>query len=102
MGMIAYTVTAELPSPAIRQAYTAWLAEGHVNAVIDAGALSGSIMRIDDPAEPLAVETRYLFASMEDLNIYLRTHAPALRADGLARFGPETGVRFRRTIGELI
>ncbi len=102
MGMIAYTVTAELPTPQLRETYIAWLAKGHLDDVIGAGALSGSIVRIDDPAEPIRVETRYLFASIEDLNTYLHEHAPALRADGLSRFGPETGVRFSRTIGELI
>lgn len=102
MGMLAYTVTAELPSREVRDAYLTWLAEGHVEAVIEGGAISGSIVRIDDPAEPFRVETRYLFAGRDDLDTYVRDHAPALRADGLARFGPETGVRFVRTIGEVI
>jgi len=102
MGMIAYTVTAELPDSDTREAYLEWLANGHVDAVIDGGALSGSIVRIDDPAEPRRVETRYLFASHGDLEVYVRDHAPALRTDGMARFGPETGVRFSRTVGELI
>ena len=102
MGMIAYTVTAELPSTEIRRAYLDWLGQGHVDDVIRGGALAGSIVRIDDPSEPIRVETRYLFAGRDDLEVYLRDHAPALRADGLARFGPETGVRFSRTVGELI
>lgn len=102
MGMIAYTVTAELPTPAAREAYLAWLAEGHVDQVVEAGALTGAVIRIDDPAEPVRVETRYLFAERDDLDRYLRDHAPALRADGLARFGPETGVTFTRSIGEVV
>lgn len=102
MGMIAYTVTAELPNPEIRRAYLNWLSQGHVDDVLEGGALSGAIVRIDDPAEPIRVETRYLFAGRDDLEVYLRDYAPALRADGLARFGPETGVRFSRTVGELI
>lgn len=100
--MIAYTVTAELPNADLRREYIAWLGSGHLDDVIDAGALSGSIVRIDDPAEPFRVETRYLFTGRHDLEVYLRDHAPALRADGLARFGPKTGVRFSRTVGELI
>lgn len=102
MGMIAYTVTAELPDAETRRAYISWLCQGHVDDVIKGGALSGSIIRIEDPAEPSRVETRYLFAGRDNLEAYLRDHAPALRADGLARFGPESGVRFSRTVGELI
>ena len=28
--------------------------------------------------------------------------APGLRAEGLARFGPERGVRFERRVGEIV
>lgn len=102
MGRIAYTVTAELPDAAVRDRYLSWLAEGHVRQVVEAGAESGKVVRIDEPAEPLRVQTRYEFASRADLDRYLRDHAPALRADGLSRFGPETDVRFSRTIGEIL
>jgi hypothetical protein len=102
MGAIAYSVTAELPDEPTRERYIQWLESGHVRGVVEAGALSGEVIRIDEPGEPRRVVTRYIFADRSRLEVYLRDHAPALRADGLARFGPETGVAFSRSVGELV
>lgn len=102
MGSVVYTVTAILPDEALREAYIAWLKGGHVEAVIDAGADSALIVRVEEPADPIVVRTRYFFMSRGILDRYLADHAPGLRAEGLRRFGPETGVRFSREIGRAV
>ena len=93
MTSLAYIVSATLPSPAMRERYIAWL---------KTGALSGMIVQLDEPADPIVVQTRYVFQSREDYDRYTTEYAPALRAEGLARFGPETGVRFSREIGIVV
>lgn len=119
---VAYTVIASLPSAEVADEYVYWLLNGHIQAVLGAartaagpstaGPLRAEVIRLD--AQPTGsaagtsptagaaqIEVRYTFPSRGVLEIYLRDHAPGLRADGLARFGPERGVVFRRTIGEL-
>lgn len=98
---VAYTVTAILPDSATLAEYVEWLAEGHVAHVIAAGALSGQIIRLTDPAQPLSVEVRYLFPTQASLEAYLAQHAPRLRAEGLARFPLERGIRFSRAVGTV-
>ena len=41
------------------------------------------------------------FNESNTVEAYLRDHAPALRADGLKHFPPESGVTFERRTGEL-
>ena len=102
MTSLAYIVSATLPSPAMRERYIAWLKAGHLAEVLKAGALSGMIVQLDEPTEPIVVQTRYIFQSREEYDRYTTEYAPALRAEGLARFGPETGVRFSREIGSVV
>lgn len=102
MSAIAYTVTASFPDERRRAEYLAWLEDGHVDAVIAAGARSAVIVAVDDPADPPRVQTRYIFSTRESFDRYLRQHAPGLREEGLRRFGPETGVRFAREVGRVI
>ncbi len=100
---ILYAVTATLPDEATLEEYIAWLEDGHVDAVVEAGARSGMIVRIlNGPGEPLEVETQYVFATRELFDRYKRESAPGLRAEGLEKFPPERGVRFRRRLGEII
>lgn len=99
---LVYTVSATLPDPATRDRYLAWLTSGHLAAVLAGGASMGQVVRIDEPAEPIRVQTRYEFPDRAAFDRYERLHAPALRADGGARFGPDSGVRFERTIGTLV
>lgn len=101
MTAIAYTVTATLPTPQLRDAFVAWLENGHIDAVVAGGAESGSIVIIDEPADPLRVEVRYIFRTRDAYERYVQTHAPGLRAQGLALFPPESGVRFERTVGRF-
>lgn len=102
MSRTAYTVIATLPNPSVRDAYVSWLVGEHVAAVVAAGALSGEVVVVHDPGDPIQVEARYVFANRAALDAYLKDHAPALRAQGLALFGPGTGVSFVRRIGGVL
>lgn len=102
MTRVAYTVVATLPDADLAREYTDWLTGGHAAAVVAAGAERACVIRIEEPEEPIRVEARYEFSSRGALDTYLRDHAPALRAEGLARFGPETGIRLARSIGTIL
>jgi hypothetical protein len=100
---LAYTVRVEHPSQASADRYLAWLVDGHLKAVQQGGAQSAHAVRLDpdkDGGNP-AVEARYTFPSRTAFESYLQHTAPALRAEGLALFGPDSGVRFTRSTGEL-
>jgi hypothetical protein len=105
LGLVAgitYTVRATLPDEAVAAEYGRWLTNGHIQAVLAAGALSAMVVRLREPAAPICVESRYVFPNREALDRYLRGTAPGLRAEGLRRFPPERGVGFERTIGEVV
>lgn len=101
MMAMAYSVSATCPDEATRDEYVAWLRGGHVDAVIAGGADSATIVVFEGEARPRA-EVRYVFSSRERYERYLREHAPGLRAEGLAKFPPERGVVFARTLGHLV
>lgn len=101
MSQIAYTVTATLPDRATSSEYIAWLPDGHVDAVLAGGAIRANVVRIDSPAVPIRVQACYVFPSSEALDVYTQDHAPSLRADRLARFGPDRNGSFERTIGVI-
>lgn len=94
MGSFHYTVLCQAETPALADALEAWLVEGHVEDVCEAGALEAEVVRRDDG---VSLEVRYLFASRAAFLAYERDHAPRLRADGLARF--PAGVKFERATG---
>ncbi len=103
MKPICYMVTATFPSPGLADEFVAWLEDGHIQQVIDGGAESGTIVRLDpDDSGKARVMAQYTFASREKFDTYVATHAPALRADGLKRFGPERGVTFERRLGTIV
>jgi len=102
MAAVAYTVTATLPNEAMAEAYVAWLREGHIEDVVAGGAERAEIVRIVEPGNAIRVQTRYWFPDSLAYETYLAEHAPRLRAEGMERFGPETGVRFERSVGEVV
>lgn len=71
-----------------------------MQAVIRGGASSATIVRQQEP-DPLRIEVRYVFPSREAFDRYVREFAPALRAEGLALFGPDSGVEFVRSLGVI-
>jgi hypothetical protein len=102
MPRTAYTVIATLPDPQTADEYVRWLTGGHIAAVLRGGAESGMVVRIEEPAAPLQVESRYVFPSREGYDRYIREVAPDLRADGLRKFGPERGIRMERRLGTIV
>lgn len=101
--MIAYSVTAEFDELSVATEYVRWLQEGHLAAVLAGGALEAVLLRHEPAAgAQLVFQTRYLFASMAAFDRYEKQFAPALRADGLARFPPSRGVRMTRTLSEVL
>jgi hypothetical protein len=102
MTRIAYTVRATLPDKPVADEYIAWLQDGHIQAVIKGGAASAEIVQITDPAAPIRVEARYIFQDRAALDRYFRDSAPALRAEGLAKFPPSRGIALERMIGQLV
>jgi hypothetical protein len=103
MPAVLYTVRASCPSLQVRGRFLAWLSPNHVAEVMQGGATAVRIVLPDreNDAAPAVVETQYVFPSRKALDTYLRDHAPALRADGLKHFPPESGVTFSRQIAEI-
>lgn len=103
MSAICYMVIATLPNKAIAEEYVAWLEDGHVDLVVEGGAHSAMIVRLEsEPGGQPRVMTQYVFATQEVFDHYVAVHAPALRADGVKRFPPERGVRMERMIGTVV
>ena len=100
---LEYMVTAVLPDEDTRKAYVTWMQSGHLDHRSSReGPDSAKLVAVDDPAQPLEVCSIYTFLSREAFDVYLRDHAPRLRAEGLSRFGPQTGVKFRRQVGTIL
>lgn len=99
-----YWVTASLPDAATQAEYTAWLSDGHVTEVVSGGAQWGQVTRLHPDHSSItspATMSLYCFPSKRAFNEYEAGTAKPLRADGLARFGPDTGkgVTFTRAMG---
>jgi hypothetical protein len=101
MPPIFYRVVAFFPDSQSREAYLKWLGDGHLDAVMRGGAHEARVILPDDDAGDFRVESHYVFESRDSFDRYVREHAPALRADGLARFGHIPNLRFERTVGEI-
>lgn len=95
---VAYTVAVTFADAAVADEWLAWMRGGHVAAVIAGGASAAEVVELDAESGR-EIEARYTFASREAFAAYERDHAPRLRAEGLARFGPERGVSYRRRVG---
>lgn len=102
MPAIAYTVRATIPNESLAHEYVAWLVDDHVAKVIRAGAMTAQVVRQTDPALPIQIEVRYVFADRKALDDYLRESAPGLRAEGLTRFPADLGITLVRTVGEIV
>ena len=103
MPTILYTVRATCPSVQVRGRVLAWLAPGHLLQVKAGGATTVRVVLPDRAGDtaPAVIETQYVFPSRTAFDTYLRVHAPALRADAVKHFPPESGVTFERQIAEI-
>ncbi|MFZ4576077.1 MAG: DUF4286 family protein [Phycisphaerales bacterium] len=98
---LAYCVTATFPDEATRDEYAHWLEHGHLQGVIAGGATDAALLIPDDPPGRWRVHARYTFQSRDAFDRYVREAAPALRAEGLARFPPARGVSFERELAAI-
>jgi hypothetical protein len=98
--ILCYTVSSEFDDAALADEYCEWLVGRHLADVCAAGAIQAELVRFD--GTPPRVEARYQFASRAAFEDYERDHAPRLRAEGLALFPAERGVRMQRSVGELL
>jgi hypothetical protein len=101
---IAYTVTCQIADPARAAAWVAWLKDGHIAAVIAAGAQDAALVRMDGQAAgaPAVYEVRYTFADRAAFDAYVARHAPRLRAEGAALFPPGDGFIYSRSTGDIL
>ena len=103
MPTILYTVRTTCPNIHTRGRFLAWLSPNHIAGVLKGGATSARIIlpdRANDTA-PAVVETQYVFPSRKVFDTYIRDHAPALRADNVKNFPPESGLIFERQVAEI-
>lgn len=98
--MIRYTVAATFADQATANRWLDWLRQGHIAEVIDGGAVSAEIIKLD--ASELSFAIEYRFPSREVFLKYEREHAPRLRAEGLALFPVAGGTRYQRSLGEVV
>lgn len=103
MPTILYTVRVTCPNLQVRGRFLSWLTPNHVAEVMRGGASAVRIVLPDRESDtaPAVVETHYVFPSRRAFDTYVRDHAPALRADGLKNFPPESGVTYSRQVAEI-
>ena len=100
--MIVYEVRAVMPESLVDE-YRAWL-EDHIREILAIPGFRYAELHREDADQPAAAGAllviRYHLEDRGALEAYLRDHAPALRADGVARFGDR--VRLSRRVTELV
>ena len=102
--MIVYEVRAVMDAPLVDD-YRAWL-EDHIREILAIPGFRYAELHREDADQPAASATeallviRYHLEDRAGLEAYLRDHAPALRAEGIARFGDR--VRLSRRVTELV
>lgn len=92
---IVYEVRSRFATSELRARYLAWLMDGHVRAVVNAGALEGEVRLSGE-----VVVSRYRFASRAAFSAYESGPAVALRAEGRALF-PD-GVTMERSVDAVV
>jgi hypothetical protein len=103
MPAILYTVRATCKDAQQRGRFLSWLSPNHIMQVMKGGATGARIILPDRASDtaPAICETQYTFPSRKAFDEYVRDHAPALRADGLKHFPPESGVTYERQVAEI-
>jgi hypothetical protein len=101
MEMVGYTVACRFVTgdQELANNWLAWLRDGHLQDVIDGGARSAEVIRVDDSVPHY--EIHYRFVTRESLDRYLRDFSPRLREEGLAKFPLSLGLEYRRSTGEF-
>jgi len=95
--MFRYVVSCTFTDPSVAERWLAWLRDQHLQDVVDAGARSARVVRLD--GEPLTLEAHYAFDDRQAFAAYERDHAPRLRSEGLELFPLELGLTYSRRTG---
>ena len=98
--MIAYTVICSIENEDKAMEWLKWLTEDHIDDVKRGGAISASVVKMDD--DNITYEIRYYFADRKSFDSYLKNYAPSLREEGLKLFPEKEGFTYSRTIGEIL
>lgn len=98
---ILYEVNAAFIDPSIADDWVRWMVDEHISDVIEAGASSGRLLRVDSEDGSPRYSVLYEFASRDRLDAYVRDHADRLRAEGVRQF-PLDKVRYHRRTGEFV
>lgn len=101
-GNFAYTVVVEFSDPTVAEEWLGWLRAGHLVEVLACGATDAELIELTGPPPRRRFEVRYHFADAAAFAAYEQQHAPRLRAEGLARFPPERGVSYQRSMGQVL
>ena len=84
--MIVYEVRV-LVDDDIRVAYRTWL-DAHIAEILALPGFTGAdLFGENDPSGKTCLVVRYRLRDQAALDVYLKDHAPRLRADGMQRFG---------------
>ncbi len=95
-SVVVYSIRAEFADAATRERYLDWLRGGHCAAIVkQGGALSGEVTVLEDGI----VESRYVFGSRADYDAYASGSGIQLRAEGVRRFPPDSGLKLSRSLG---
>ncbi len=95
---MVYEVTAHVETTEDRDAYLEWLGRGHVQGVLDGGALN-AVVTVYPQNSGFSIESRYMFPTKDLFEAYDTDLAAALRSATAAEFGDR--VRFDRKVGDL-
>ena len=93
---ILYQVVASIQSREDLDAYLAWLRGGHIADVVAGGALRGRVA-VHEGDGAYEVLCSYDFEDAQAFARYEAGPAQALRAEGIALFGPDSGRRLAWT-----
>ena len=99
MSKIAYTVVCRIGDPVKAEKWLSWLTGGHIAEVIEGGAESAQVVRLDGER---TFEVRYIFPGRAAYDRYIADSAPRLRAEGLKLFPPDEGFSYSRTVGTVV
>lgn len=99
---VVYEVNLDLDAD-IADAYRGWLALHVAQISALPGFLGARVFRVRDLAPVdgrIALCVQYALRDQDALDVYLRDHAPRLRADGIDRFGEHVRAS-RRVLHEI-
>ena len=100
--MFIYTVRCEFAGddPDLVTRWLDWMRTIHIVDVLQSGALSAELVRIN--SDRPCFEIHYRFESAGAFACYERDHAPRLRTDSLREFPAELGLSYCRNDAEIV